>query len=316
MQATNISNIDETLTKEIQSGLNAIGRDCGKVDGIVGTQTKTQWANWKKANHQSDPEMVGDGSLELFRADVKGFPSLIKDADFDLTREIQESLNKIGYSVGGADGIMGPKTQDQWGKWKTANFLADPKAIGGSSLSLLRKQSDNPQIVTKQQAEAVYGRAITATQLKDLNDCLVRFQITTHPRIRHFLSQTAHETAGLQYMKELASGTAYEGRKDLGNTQPGDGPKYKGGGCLQLTGRSNYQAFCNHINDSKIMNGCDQVANYYPFTSAGFWWKNNNMNSLCDQGGTVEQVTKRVNGGYNGLDDRKMYYNKALKVFP
>ena len=62
------------------------------------------------------------------------------------------------------------------------------------------------------------------------------------------------------------------------------------------------------------MEGCNYVATRYPFTSAGFWWHNNGMNALCDAGASVEQITYRVNGGYNGLADRQQYYNRAAKV--
>jgi predicted chitinase len=82
-----------------------------------------------------------------------------------------------------------------------------------------------------------------------------------------------------------------------------------------LTGRANYQAFSNAIGDRRVMEVVTYVAAKYPFTSAGFWWDNNNMNSLCDRGGSVEDVTLRVNGGYNGLDDRQHYYNKACGLF-
>lgn len=173
---------------------------------------------------------------------------------------------------------------------------------------------DGTQLITKQEAEALFGNPIYDTELKDLNACLKRYQINTPARLRHFLSQIAHESGGLKWMKELASGDDYEGRSDLGNNQPGDGRRFKGAGVIQLTGRANYQAFADEIGDPRIMEGCDYVATNYPFTSAGFWWKNNNMNALCDSGATVEQVTKRVNGGYNGLDDRIHYHEKALKL--
>ncbi|MGV2389079.1 MAG UNVERIFIED_CONTAM: hypothetical protein LVR29_14860 [Microcystis novacekii LVE1205-3] len=68
-----------------------------------------------------------------------------------------------------------------------------------------------------------------------------------------------------------------------------------------MTGKYNYQALANFTNDPKVMDGADYVGVNYPFTSAGFWWKNDNMNALCDLGGTVKEVTKRVNGGQNGL---------------
>ena len=115
-------------------------------------------------------------------------------------------------------------------------------------------------------------------------------------------------------MKELASGAAYEGRRDIGNTQPGDGKKYKGAGFIQLTGRANYASFSKYMNDPKIMNGVDYVALNYPATSAGYWWYNNRMNALCDRNPLIEEVTKRVNGGLRGIEDRKVYYNRCLEV--
>ncbi|MFN7215915.1 MULTISPECIES: D-Ala-D-Ala carboxypeptidase family metallohydrolase [unclassified Microcystis] len=175
-------------------------------------------------------------------------------------------------------------------------------------------QHQGVNLVTRQQAESVYGRKMSDKQFNDLNSCLQRFEINTVPRIRHFLSQTAHESGGLRWMEEIASGSAYEGRRDLGNTSPGDGRKYKGAGVIQLTGRHNYQKFADFIKDQKVMQGHSYVAQVYPFTSAGFWWKNNNMNALCDRGGTVKEVTKKVNGGYNGLSDRQRYYDKACQV--
>lgn len=171
------------------------------------------------------------------------------------------------------------------------------------------------QIVSKQQAEKLFGNSISDVQLQDLNACLNRYKINTPPRLRHFLSQIAHESGGLVYTQEIADGSDYEFRDDLGNVNPGDGPKYKGAGVIQLTGRANYQDFSKAINDPRVMEGVGYVASKYPFTSAGFWWDNNEMNALCDRGGTVEQVTKRVNGGLNGLEDRLHYYAKATSIF-
>lgn len=174
-----------------------------------------------------------------------------------------------------------------------------------------------PVAVTKEQLAKIWGCSpslIADSEVVELNQCLNTFNITTLSRKRHFLSQTAHESGGGRWKEELASGSAYEGRKDLGNTQPGDGPRFKGAGYIQLTGRANYQAFSNYIKDPKVMQGCSYVAANYPFSSAGFWWSSNGMNVLCDSNPTVEQVTLRVNGGYNGLDDRKMYYNRCLSI--
>lgn len=169
-------------------------------------------------------------------------------------------------------------------------------------------------LITRKQSETIFRNPIYEAELIDLNRCLKRFEINKPPRMRHFLAQIAHESGGLRWFKELADGWDYEGREDLGNVQPGDGPRFKGAGVIQLTGRANYQAFSTFINDSRVMEGCDYVASTYPFSSAGFWWRNNAVNALCDSGASVEDVTYRVNGGYNGLEDRRRYYAIACQV--
>ena len=180
-----------------------------------------------------------------------------------------------------------------------------------------KSSNSTTEYVTKEDLAFIWGcdkSLIKDWEISELNQCLKKFDITTPVRIEHFLAQTAHESGGGRYVKEIASGEDYEGREDLGNTQPGDGPKYKGAGYLQTTGRANYQAFANYIKDPRVMEGVEYVSQHYPFSSAGFWWRSNGMNQLCDSNPTVAQVTKRVNGGYNGLDDREMYYKRAVKV--
>lgn len=172
------------------------------------------------------------------------------------------------------------------------------------------------EYVTREQLEAFGWKGITDAILEDLNRTLEKYEINTPERIRHFMSQCAHESGKGRYTKELASGDAYEGRTSLGNTQPGDGRKYKGGGYIQLTGRYNYQKFANAMGDPEIINqGVDYVAANYPWSSAGFWWYSNGMNKLCDSGASVETITRRVNGGTNGLAERQKYYEEAKKIF-
>ncbi|MBF0714970.1 LysM peptidoglycan-binding domain-containing protein [Gemelliphila palaticanis] len=169
--------------------------------------------------------------------------------------------------------------------------------------------------VTGEQLRQIGWTVVNDRMVNDLNRCLKEYNITTLSRIRHFISQCSHESGGGKWTKELADGNAYNWRQDLGNTQYGDGPKFKGGGYIQLTGRYNYTQFANAMGDQNIVNiGVDYVAQNYPWTSAGFWWNRNSMNQLCDQNPTVEQVTRRVNGGYNGLADRKYWYNRCVEV--
>jgi len=190
-----------------------------------------------------------------------------------------------------------------------------PLAVLVEFATLWRKQSAT--LVTAAELAHIWGcrtSDIPTSQVVDLNKCLRTFNITTTLRIRHFLAQISHESGGGIYTEELASGADYEGRSDLGNTHPGDGRKYKGAGFIQLTGRANYQALSNYLHDPKVMDGVSYVASKYPATSAGFWWHNNYMNALCDTNPSVEQVTLRVNGGYNGLEDRKKYYSRCCEV--
>lgn len=170
--------------------------------------------------------------------------------------------------------------------------------------------------ISVEQLRAFGWRNVTDTLVSELNSTLQRFDITTYDQIAHFISQCGHESGLGLYTKELASGSAYEGRKDLGNTQTGDGPRYKGGGYIQLTGRSNYQRFANFIGDQGVMQGVEYVATHYPWTSAGFWWANAGMNAFIDDGATVEQVSRRVNGGYNGLEDRKKLHARWIEQNP
>lgn len=239
--------------------------------------------------------------------------------DRELCQQIQCRLKDLGLvSPKDVDGIYDPQTRTAFTLFKQATHQQDPDQLGPGSAKLLieLKQLPNGGFLSKAQAEGIYGRPIQVQQLKDLNDCLARFQINTPARMRHFLSQTAHESGGLQWLKELASGSDYEGKTHLGNVYPGDGPRYKGAGAIQLTGRDNYQRFSDFIGDPKVMDGVDYVSVTYPFSSAGFWWQDNNMNALCDRGASVEEIAKRVNGGLNGLSDRKAYYHKACQVIP
>lgn len=149
--------------------------------------------------------------------------------------------------------------------------------------------------------------------LPHLNATLDEFEINTPQRIRMFLAQIGHESGQLRYVRELASGAAYEGRKDLGNTSPGDGVRYKGRGLIQITGRSNYGlvslALGLPLLEKPELLEEDQNA----CRSAGWFWYKSNLNSLADMG-LFREITKRINGGYNGYADRYKLYQRALEV--
>ena len=142
---------------------------------------------------------------------------------------------------------------------------------------------------------------------------MTAYEINTPLRMTHFLAQVGHESGELRYCEEIASGDAYEGRKDLGNTKPGDGRRFKGRGLIQLTGRANYAAYSKARGiDYTTDEGAKLVAED-PETAvdvACWFWTTHNLNALADQD-DITTITKRINGGLNGFEDRKAKLARA-----
>ena len=144
--------------------------------------------------------------------------------------------------------------------------------------------------------------------------------IDTERRLEHFMAQLAHESAGFDTTCEYASGKAYEGRRDLGNVKPGDGPRYRGHGLIQTTGRANHRAAT--IGIRKLVPGApDFEADPWGLTkmpwallSGVFYWQSHNINRFAERE-DIRGVTKAINGGYNGLADRMRYRERARGLF-
>ncbi len=137
-----------------------------------------------------------------------------------------------------------------------------------------------------------------------------KYEINSKLRICHFLAQAAHETDGFQTLEEYASGTAYEGRKDLGNNVRGDGKKFKGRGIFQLTGRANYKTFGERLGYNLVSNPELAKTPEVSVLVALEYWKDRGLNKHADAD-NVEMITRRINGGLNGFDDRKKYLARA-----
>ena len=158
-----------------------------------------------------------------------------------------------------------------------------------------------------------YAHAAAALYIDSLNAAMTEFEINSAVREAAFLSQVAHESGQFRYVRELASGAAYEGRADLGNTQPGDGVRFKGRGLIQITGRANYIAAMlaldiDCVNHPELLetpiNAC---------RSAAWFWKLHGLNELADSG-DFERITRRINGGTNGEADRLAIWEVAKEV--
>lgn len=146
-----------------------------------------------------------------------------------------------------------------------------------------------------------------------LNKYMPEYGINGKLRKSAFLAQILHETGSFRWLHELASGKAYEGRKDLGNTVKGDGERYKGRGCIMITGRANYAKYGRlmGIDLIKFPNKLEEPEN--AVWSACIYWNEMNLNVYADKG-DMKTITKRINGGLNGYDDRMKFYKRAKEV--
>lgn len=178
--------------------------------------------------------------------------------------------------------------------------------------------------------------------LAQIPSVMEKFAINTPLRLCHFLAQTGHESGGFKVTTEnlnySAAGLAsifkkyftpesaeeykrkpekianivYANRMGNGNQASGDGWKHRGRGYIQLTGKDNYAAFDKAVEDDILANP-DLVATKYPLLSAAWFWSKNGLNAIADKGSTDEvitKVTKKINGGVIGLEDRKKHFNK------
>jgi len=153
-----------------------------------------------------------------------------------------------------------------------------------------------------------------ALYLPGLNAGMAARGIDTPLRQAHFLAQIGHESGQLRYNEEIADGSRYEGRRDLGNTEPGDGPRFRGRGLIQLTGRANYTAYGTAIGRDLLSDPSPVAYDAALAVDVACWfWMTRGLNALADID-DVEHITRRINGGLNGLADRLEILARAKRV--
>ncbi|HEX8819523.1 MAG TPA: peptidoglycan-binding protein [Archangium sp.] len=223
--------------------------------------------------------------------------------------ELQRGLRAAGCDPSSTDGDFGPRTEMAVKAFQHSQGLTADGVVGPRTWSALSR-------LTREQLRGIMPRlsvARTDECLRYLGAAMVEAEITTPQRQAAFLAQLAHESGELRFFEELASGEAYEGREDLGNTRPGDGCRYKGRGPIQLTGRANYRAAGRalgiDLEDQPTRAGDVDVG----FRVAGWFWTRRGLNAFADAG-NFREITRRINGGYNGLEHREAYYQRALAI--
>jgi len=186
-------------------------------------------------------------------------------------------------------------------------------------------------IITADHLAAIAGKS--TSQMKDLaewiNATCPGYEIDSPQEYAHFLAQACHETDHFRTLREYASGAAYEGRADLGNTRPGDGVRFRGRGIFQTTGRANYTQLGLKkgkrdlfINTPELLEQAE-----YAVWSACEYWLSRNLNDAANHADSellkkkyrgriievspVEYISITINGGYNGMEERKNFYARA-----
>jgi len=225
---------------------------------------------------------------------------------------VQHTLARLGYEPGPLDGVAGRRTASAIKAAERAAGLRPTGQISGVLVADLDRRL----------ARVISG--VNWLELSDLRKIAKTFpaehlrllqaatyEIAATPlRTAHFIAQIAHESDRFKALTEYASGDAYEGRKDLGNTEPGDGRRYKGRGVIQLTGRANYKRAGRYLGldleRQPELAALPEVA----YRLAAFYWLDRNINADADRD-DLRAVTRAINGGTNGLNDRKALLSLA-----
>lgn len=253
--------------------------------------------------------------------------------------EVKKVQAKLGLD---ADGIFGVKTALAVKAWQADHGLTVDGLVGPNTWAKMFPDTAIDSNVSAGAAtadDAMLNKltgAVPDVVVEQLPDCAKLFQIDSQLRLAHFLAQCSHESAGFTVKKENLNYSAvglmkifpkyfteelaeryarqpekiasrvYGGRMGNGDEASQDGFKYRGRGYIQLTGKNNYQAFGDVVHENVVTNP-DWVADKFPLLSAAWFWNSKSLNSLADHGSgdeVVTDITRKVNGGTNGLEDR------------
>lgn len=281
----------EGMVREFQrkSGL----RDTGVVD--TRTWSKLQQAQTESTSATSPSQRRGERS--------------------DAVKRTEQMLKKLGFNPGRVDGLYDTKTQKALDAFRRSYRLSGRgQGVGPTTLQKLRAAT-KAAVTSSQLVRIMPGLEASRARelLPHLNRAMAEFGITTTARKAAFLAQLGHESVSLRYFEEIASGAAYEGRRDLGNTHPGDGVRYKGRGPIQLTGRANYRSVGHALGLPLEAHPTMAAQKNVGFRTAGYFWRSHGLNALADRG-DFDAISRAINGGTNGLQSRRDYFARARAV--
>ncbi|MBX5484871.1 MAG: peptidoglycan-binding protein [Myxococcaceae bacterium] len=304
--------------KNLQWHLRAAGFDPKHLDGVFDERTEAALKAFQRRSGLEPTGRVGPQTWKKLSRTViyskkDASPAQKLNEKSSAVLRSEKLLKKLGLNPGKVDGIFDEKTRAAAKKFERQQHLKANGAIEAGQLERMKKAAKG---VTPTQLRRIMPN-LSMTKARHYAPLITRAMneahINTRRRKAMFLAQLAHESGGLRWFEELASGAEYEGRRDLGNTHPGDGRRYKGRGPIQLTGRANYRAAGKALHLPLEAKPKLAARPSVGFRVAAWFWKTRGLNKYADAG-NFREVTRRINGGYNGLSSRLAYYRRALKA--
>ncbi len=306
--------------KNVQARLKAAGFDPKHTNGSFDERTE---GALKAFQRKSGLEATGRVDTQTWKALSKSYILTNKKAGpaqdvGERSRAVLHSeklLQQLGLNPGKVDGFFDKNTLRASRRFERKHGGGSDGSIGTAQLNKMEKVVREQGVTLNQLRRIMPNLPLSRAKelLPHLNKAMAEAKITTEKRKAMFLAQLAHESVELRYFEEIASGAAYEGRTDLGNTRPGDGKRFKGRGPIQLTGRANYRAAGRALDLPLEKNPRMVSRPSVGFRTSAWFWNSRGLNKYADAG-NFREVTRRINGGYNGYEDRLKYYRRALQV--
>lgn len=289
-----------SAAREVHEALKELGYPVGDDPERVDDETTQE--SIKRLKENAGFEATGDVDLELMMAILESM--MAKDRADSARRNAQRS-------TGGGGGPSSPSSSTTNGGPPGPIKSPQPTA----PIDTKNWKPGQGDVTAQQLQQIVPGLSAqkAAEVAPHLNRAMKEGSIDTPQKKAAFIAQVAHESGGFKYNEEIASGRQYEGRRDLGNTQPGDGERFKGRGYIQLTGRANYTAAGKALGLDLVNNPQLAARPENAARIAAWYWSSRGLNKHADgsQAG-FDQITRKINGGFNGKADRDALFRRAL----
>ncbi|MFT5683317.1 MAG: putative chitinase [Myxococcota bacterium] len=286
---------------------------------LTSTEESTQYESISDSYEEqtSQPSVTGDAVSNgaTYTAaptldDIYQGGEITEDMAGPAVAQIQSALTRLGFSIL-TTGLLGETTLEVIKDFQEAYKLQQTGEIDMHDLERIDEAlTCSITLAQLQEIAPTISDANATSWLPFLNASMWEASINSDARKAAYIAQLAHESDGFQTLEEYASGAGYEGREDLGNTEEGDGKRFKGRGPIQITGRYNYGTYGEQLGVDLVNNPELAATPEVGFRIAAAYWANNDLNDYADSG-EFNTITSRINGGQNGADSRRAYWGTA-----